>query len=311
MRLTGIGECMVELSRDAGSHYLQGFAGDVFNACYYYAALSPADGGATFISALGDDSFSTELLDFCREVQVDAQCTRETGSTLGLYLIQRDARGDRQFSYWRDAAPARRMIGNLSATQRQQVESAQLLLLSGVTLAILDDAQRETLRQLVGAMRRRGGLLAFDPNYRAALWESVDAARHWIDIFYALADIAFPGLDDERALFGVTTTPLDILGRAPLAAVPEVVVKAGENTVHGRIHGTHFRTTCAPVPCIVDTTAAGDAFNAAYLVARIRHLSPQVCAAYAARVAAAVIGQRGAIVDAALLPKLEARVSTE
>lgn len=310
MRLTGIGECMVELSCDTAGRYVQGFAGDVFNSCYYYAALSAAGCGATFVSALGDDPFSDALLDFSREVLVDAQCTREAGSTLGLYLIQRDARGDRQFSYWRNAAPARRMIVNLSIAQRQHVEFAELLLVSGVTLAILDDAQREALRQLVGAMRRRGGLLAFDPNYRPALWESVDAARHWIDAFYAVTDIAFPGLDDERALFGVAT-PLDILHRGPLAAVPEVVVKAGENTIHGRVHGTDFRAACAPVPCIVDTTAAGDAFNAAYLAARVRHLSPQVCAAYAARVAAAVIGQRGAIVDSSLLPKLEARVNAE
>jgi 2-dehydro-3-deoxygluconokinase len=310
VRLTGIGECMVELSRDARGHYLQGFAGDVFNSCYYYAALSSSDCGATFVSALGDDDFSDTLLDFCREVRLDAQCTRETGSTLGLYLIRRDARGDRQFSYWRSAAPARRMIANLSAAQRQHIESAGLLLLSGITLAILDSAQRETLRQLVGNMRKQGGLLAFDPNYRPALWESIDAARHWIDAFYALADIAFPGLEDERALFDAAT-PLDILRRDPIAALAEVVVKAGDSNILGRAHGEIFRASCAPVQHIVDTTAAGDAFNAAYLVARVRRLSPDICAAYAARVAGAVIGQRGAIVAPALLPKLETRVNAE
>lgn len=310
MRLIGIGECMVELSHDAGNRYTQGFAGDVFNTCYYYAALSPTACGATFVSALGDDTFSDALLDFCRQARVDAQCTREPGSALGLYLIRRDARGDRQFSYWRNAAPARRMIGNLSAAQRRAIESAGLLLLSGITLAILDDAQREALRRLVMNQRKHGGLLAFDPNYRPALWESTDAARHWIDTFYALSDIAFPGLEDERVLFDVAT-PLDILRRDPLAAVAEVVVKAGGDPVHGRAHGAIFRTLCAPVQHVVDTTAAGDAFNAAYLVARVRRLPPHLCAAYAARVAAAVIGQRGAIVAPDLLPELEERVNAE
>jgi len=359
MRLTGIGECMVELSHEAGDRYTQGFAGDVFNTCYYYAALlktnrlktngfttkSPETnpvkakffkttlletnssetnsseknsseantlerGGATFVSALGDDALSDALLDFCRQSSVRAQCTREAGATLGLYLIRRDALGERTFSYWRNAAPARRMIAKLSVAQRERIESAELLLLSGITLAILDDAQRETLRQLVIDQRKRGGLLAFDPNYRPALWESVDAARRWIDAFYALSDIAFPGLEDERALFGVATS-LDVLRREPIARIVEVVVKAGDRCIRGRACGAVFQVPCAPAPAVVDTTAAGDAFNAAYLVARVHRLSPNVCAAYAARVAAVVIGRRGAIVADSLLPKLDTRANAE
>jgi 2-dehydro-3-deoxygluconokinase len=57
---------------------------------------------------------------------------------------------------------------------------------------------------------------------------------------------------------------------------------------------------------VVDTTAAGDAFNAAYLAARGAGVSANRSAVYAARVAAIVISHRGAIVPYEYLPTLSA-----
>lgn len=307
MRLVGIGECMVELSDDGGGRYRQGFAGDVFNSCYYYAALAPATAGATFVSAMGDDPFSAALTERCNTFGIRLECARLAGATLGLYLIGADAAGERRFTYWRSAAPARRLIAALTPGQRAAIEGAQLLLVSGITLAILDTAQRETLHGLLAAVRRRGGRVVFDPNYRSALWESIDAARHWIDACYRLSDVALPGLDDERALFGATDVG-DVLARETIARIPEVVVKAGAEGVCGRWNDENFRVAAIPATRVVDTTAAGDAFNGAYLAARGQGVAAAAAAAYAARVAAAVIAQRGAIVPLDQLPQSETDV---
>ena len=305
MNLVGIGECMVELSDDGGGRYRQGFAGDVFNSCYYHAALAPT-AATTFVSALGDDPFSAMLTERCETLGIRLECARLAGATLGLYLIGVDAAGERRFTYWRSAAPARRLIAALTPGQRATIESAQLLLVSGITLAILDTAQRETLLGLLDAVRRRGGRVVFDPNYRPALWENVDAARHWIDACYRLSDVALPGLDDERALFGATDLN-EVLARETIARIPEVVVKAGAEGAVGRLHDDNFRVVATPATRVVDTTAAGDAFNGAYLAARGQGVAAAAAAAHAGRVAAAVIAQRGAIVpiDLLLQPEID------
>ena len=47
---------------------------------------------------------------------------------------------------------------------------------------------------------------------------------------------------------------------------------------------------------MVDTTAAGDAFNGGYLAARLGGIAPQQAVKFAARLAGFVVGHVGAIV---------------
>ena len=52
---------------------------------------------------------------------------------------------------------------------------------------------------------------------------------------------------------------------------------------------------------LVDPTGAGDAFNGAYLAARLTGKNPGEAARAAHRVAGIVVGHKGALVDPALL----------
>jgi 2-dehydro-3-deoxygluconokinase len=55
-----------------------------------------------------------------------------------------------------------------------------LLYLSGITLAILSDADRARLVNADGAHKAAGRSVAFDGNYRPRLWSDPEEARHWI-----------------------------------------------------------------------------------------------------------------------------------
>lgn len=61
--VASIGECMLELSGQAGPNWRMGFAGDTFNTLWALHALSP-DRPATYVSAFGDDPFSRDQIGF-------------------------------------------------------------------------------------------------------------------------------------------------------------------------------------------------------------------------------------------------------
>ena len=67
-------------------------------------------------------------------------------------------------------------------------------------------------------------------------------------------------------------------------------------TNHARV-----QVPAVPVATMVDSTAAGDAFNAGYLAARRRGLGPEPSARQGAALAARVVQHRGAIVPPAAL----------
>ena len=120
-------------------------------------------------------------------------------------------------------------------------------------------------------------------------------ARATFSRFWALADTALPTFDDEQALWG-DATPAATIARLTALGPSEIVVKNG---AAGALVATARVVEHAPCPAPVtpvDTTAAGDSFNAGYLAARINGNIPREAALAGHRLAAIVIQHRGAIV---------------
>ncbi len=107
-------------------------------------------------------------------------------------------------------------------------------------------------------------------------------------------DMALPAYDDEAVLWG-DPSPEATVARLEAFGVPEIVVKNGPNSALIAAGG---RQEFVPVPEVVvpvDTTAAGDSFNAGYIAARLRGKLPAEAAAEAHQLAAQVIRHRGAL----------------
>ena len=300
---SAIGEAMAELSPTGDGHYALGFAGDVFNTLVYARKLAGAHWRCRLVSALGNDSMSAQFREVCDELAVELDCPDIVDKSIGLYLIHTDASGERSFSYWRSDSAARQTVNHLDDERRNRLEQSQLVLISGISLAILDEPQRDRLLELVNELRSKQIRVVFDPNYRPRLWQDVDTAKRWIGRFYDAADILMIGLDEHDVLFG-KTQPEELLMEHRFKHAHEIVIKAGPQGVYARCENQQVHRPLEPVADVVDTTAAGDSFSAGWLVAREHGLGVDDSARFAAAVAAAVIGHRGAIVADDCLPKL-------
>ena len=302
-----IGECMIELSqREAGLS--RGFGGDTLNTAVYIARqVADSQLSVHYVTALGTDSFSSEMMAAWQQEKVQTALIQRLENKLpGLYVIETDARGERTFYYWRNDAAARFWLESEGAEEIcQQLASFDYLYLSGISLAILSAQSREKLLALLATCRQRGGKIIFDNNYRPRLWASVKESQDAYQLMLAHTDIAFLTLDDETLLWG--EAPLDqVIARTHAAGVSEVVIKRGAESCLISLAGKPVVEVPAvqlPAASVVDTTAAGDSFSAGYLAVRLSGGSASEAAQRGHLTASTVIQHRGAIIPLAAMPQ--------
>lgn len=297
-----LGECMLEISLAAKAGEISGsslpanlsFGGDVLNTAVY---LSRLGGCVDFVTAVGDDAMSRWLVDQWQHEGVGCNWVeRVPNHSPGLYLISTDTSGERSFSYWRDASPARKMFDD---PQRAQVLLAALgrydwIYFTGISLAILPPAARTLLLAFIDDYRRGGGKIAFDSNFRSRLWPDQQEARELFSAVYARTDLALLTLDDECELFGDASVERHI-ARLLHCGVVELALKQGPEGCSILLNGERIDVPAQKVRPL-DTTSAGDAFNAGYLARRIAGKTPLEAAQAAHRLAALVIQYPGAII---------------
>ena len=293
-----IGECMVELKQADGGLFSRGYGGDTLNTAVYLARLGV---GADYITALGDDTLSEEMMaGWAAEGVGTNRVTRLPGKLPGLYLIQTDDKGERRFFHWRDSAAARSLM-DLPQTPEilNSLAGYELIYLSAITLSLYGGEGRARLFAALKGAREAGARFAFDTNFRARGWPDLDVARAVFQEAFAAADIVLASTEDLLPLYpGVTSEAL--LARIPGA---EVVLKLSEPASIVRLEGVPYPIKAKPVEApVVDTTAAGDSFAAAYVAARLVGADPIEAARAGHRLAGVVVCHPGAIIPRAEMP---------
>jgi 2-dehydro-3-deoxygluconokinase len=293
-----VGEVIVELARGDGERFRLGYAGDTFNVAVY---LARAGIDVAYATALGDDRYSDALLALASAEGVRSELiVRVPDRTSGLYLVETNAKGERSFCYWRDNAPARELFELPQwGVIAERLLGCRLIYFSGVTLSLYSNVGIGRFLAVVELARQNGIKVAFDGNFRPRGWKG-DLARTRTVFMEALKriDIALPTFEDEALLWG-DASPDATLERLQAFGIGEIAVKNGAKGALVLNAGTR---ELVPVPQIVvpiDTTAAGDSFNAGYLAARLSGEAPVGAAASAHRLAGEVIRHPGAIMPRA------------
>lgn len=292
-RLLSIGECMIELAPEADGRFRRGFAGDTFNTAWYARRLAGPEVEVAYLTAVGDDEPSRQMTAFIEHAGITPRITIRQGGSVGLYMISLQD-GERSFSYWRSMSAARTLADDL--TELPGLAPGDVAFFSGITLAILPEPGRQRFLDVLARGRARGITIAFDPNLRPRLWSDAEDMTTWIMKAAAVSDLALPSFEDEATYFD----DADIAGTASRyadAGVGTTIVKDGAGPVLIRSEYGDATVTPEPATKIVDTTAAGDSFNAGFLTAFVQGANLEDAVRQGCAIARKVIAERGALVE--------------
>ena len=153
-----------------------GFAGDTFNTAFYARAILPKEMRVAYLTALGDDPFSEKMREFIAGAGVETDRIRSVPVRRpGLYAITLKE-AERAFTYWRGESAAR-LLADDAAWLEAALSDAELVYFSGISLAILAPEARARLLAALAERRKAGARIAFDANFRPALWPDLEEAR--------------------------------------------------------------------------------------------------------------------------------------
>ena len=298
-RFLSIDEAMLELS-SAGQNDLWrlGIAGDTLNTAWYLRRLIGPEWQIGYYTRVGQGEFSQKMLDFLAAEGIDiSHIASDPSREIGLYAISLKD-GERSFSYWRDSSAARLLADDPAALDRA-LEGCGIAYYSGISVAILSDTGRANLAAALSRAQAKGTKIVFDPNLRPRLWASNAAMRAGIEAAASGADLILPSFDDEATHFGDPDAAATIRRYLSLGAKHVVVKNGGGPMRFGGAEGEGDLPDLTP-DTPVDTTAAGDSFNAGYLAAMLQGADCRAAIQAGHTLSRQVIRHRGALVPQAV-----------
>ena len=293
--LLSIGEAMAEIRSGRTHGFSLGFAGDTYNTVVYASRSIGQGVRVSYTTRVGVDPLSMSFCDAAQREGIDiGGIANDPNHNIGIYSVSTDDSGERSFHYWRANSAARRMFASDETTP--DLPAARVIYLSGITMAILTpDARTRLIDTLTSKRAKEGAKIAFDSNYRPALWEDRATARTVMDRMWDITDIALPSIDDEMALTGEDNEEA-VVNRFAARTWEGVAIKRGSRGPISPNLAAADHPAFELAAKVVDTTAAGDSFNGAYLASYLSGAGEADRLLAGHRLASKVVGFPGAII---------------
>lgn len=286
--LVALGDLMLDITCHTQAPILYG------SYCSAQSNVSPGGSAANFavwaarlgaevglIAKVGDDVLGRSLLqDLEQEGIVSGVVVSK--ETTGLTLAIVDPSGKRTML----AARGANSMLNVADLDWMLLDRADLLHVTAYSF--FEDTPRQAALTAMQHVKSQGKLLSLDPSAQGYL-------RHvGPQAFFTLAqgvDILLPNLDEGRMLTG-EHEPEHVM-RTLLQRFPVVALKLGADGAMAGTEGTIIHHPGFPVP-VADTTGAGDAFAAAFIVTWLAQHDLAAALREANRIAAGVVQVAGA-----------------
>lgn len=224
-------------------------------------AVARLGGKAAFIGKVGDDMHGRFLAETLKENNVNCNSLildKDFFTTLAFVDVRAD--GEREFSFARKHG-ADKMLSP-DDVPVEKIRDSKIFHFGSVSLT--DEPSRSATLFAAEYAKNNGVTVAYDPNYRASLWESEEAAIKQMQNALKLADLV--KISDEETLL--------LTGENDFAKAAERLIEIGAKiavvtlgkdgayvcTKDGGAQVDGFNVTA------VDCTGAGDSFWGAFLL---------------------------------------------
>jgi fructokinase len=263
------------------------------NVAVGIARLGVASG---FIGKVGADPFGEFLISVLEQNGVDTGgITQTTDAPTALAFVSRSHSGDRDFLFYRNlCADTLLTESDLPTNWLKQI---QYLHIGGVSLT--REPSRQATRYAAKVAKRSRAKISFDPNLRLDLWsDGVEECRSVVHSILEYTDLFLPSQDELLILMAMKDLNKALLQAHEMG--PSIIcVKMGPrgSVISEKIGKGDYRLFTQPPfrVNVVDTTGAGDAFDAGLIEGLVQGLSLKEAVLRGTAVASLVITQVGAM----------------
>ena len=299
---------MIELNGDISSlennssNMKINFGGDTYNSAVYFSRLTNHKTNTFYSTALGKDNFSKKMISRFKNENIKCDYIRTDGENPpGLYSIEINEKGERSFSYWRDQSPSKYIfLGSKGKKLVKDINNADVFYYTGISAGILDEKQRKDLIKIGSTAT----ICGFDFNYRSKLHYNKKVSQLLFNEINNRVDIHFVSFDDARELFKIKN-PLEIF--EIINEKKNLILIRYKNSIIFKNKQQEIKTVTVPHGEVVDTTAAGDAFNGSFLAImnNNKNVPVEENILISHSVTREVIKHRGAIISKNKMPKIK------
>lgn len=217
-------------------------------------SLARTNTNVSLITELGDDQTSRFILDFLFANHVKISQVKkyyQCNTTLALAFLDKDKKPT--YTFYKSYPKNRRLLCPV------HFESNDILLFG--SLYALDSAIRKELTNILGAARKAGVFICYDPNLRHSHHLEDESTRKALEENIALADLIKGSDEDFENIFGKQSFDVyhnEVRKLNPKA--PLIITRGGVGVVAYSAN-TKLELPAIPIE-VVSTIGAGDAFNA-------------------------------------------------
>lgn len=263
-KIITLGELLIDLTQrgtdENGNGEFTAFPGGA--PANVAVAASRLGASAGFIGKVGNDAFGRSLADTLKNDNVDVRgLFFDDAEPTTMAIVAVDDSGEREFSFYRNPGAdtqltAEEAVGALSK------EMPEILHVG--SLSMTTSPAMEACVEAVKYAKENGAAISYDPNYRAALWDSEERAIEMMKALLPYADIL--KVSDEEMVMLTGSDDFTEGSRILAEYGPGLVlVTLGADGVFVRM-GDKTATVPGFSVKVADTNGAGDTFLGAMLM---------------------------------------------